>query len=381
MRWCGAMRVGTVALWLCLALPGAGCGMTERLTARRAEPEDLVRGPIEPGVVSRAKDDFVERAAREGFIAVVTNLPVRTGQYTQVTGWAAPPREQGDNAALRIEGLDEWKDAGYWRLTGGSLYFRARRSGPQMPEFVACYGGAGSKYRFRCNARRTRLKIVFDWDGTEQADNLARDVRTPFTIEMGGFEPPFSISAKPEKAVLITAPSRAQKLVRQGKRKGAMLIEGFLVPREFRAVDKWLVVEVADSTGAVAGVKMRIPDESDCINPPQAIRVIVKKRFHDADELFDESRRILEAVDKQAILRTVEGKDTLTLFTWIGDLRHCHSLTNRARTFFRDQATLYRKSVSGQTLSQGEVARLLEVLGQMQDNDIKNIFLKGFYKK
>ena len=210
---------------------------------------------------------------------------------------------------------------------------------------------------------------------------MNRDARTPFTIEMSGFESPFTISAKPKKAVLIAAPSRKQKLVRLGRRKGDMLIEGFLVPREFRAMDKWIVVEVIDSTGAVAGVKMRIPDECECMNPQPTIRAIVKKRFRNADELLDESRRILAAADMKVILETVEGKETAKLFKWIGDQRHCHSLTSRARVFFKDQATLYRKIMNGQTPPQGKAEQLLEVLGQMQDNDIKDVFLKGFYKQ
>ena len=61
--------------------------------------------------------------------------------------------------------------------------------------------------------------IVFDWDGTEQAGNVNREVRTPFTIEMSGFKPPFTISAKPKKAIIVATPSREQKLVRQGRRK------------------------------------------------------------------------------------------------------------------------------------------------------------------
>ena len=117
------------------------------------------------------------------------------------------------------------------------------------------------------------------------------------------------------------------------------------------------------------------------MNPPQDIRAIVKKHFRNEDDLLAESRRILSAgAGMKTVLDTAEGKETIKLFTWIGGLRHSHSLTNRARTFFKDQAALYQKALNGQVPPQNEIDRLLVVLGQMQDNDIKDVFLEGYYK-
>ena len=139
-----------------------------------------------------------------------------------------------------------------------------------------------------------------------------------------------------------------------------------------------LEIELEDGTGALAGVTMDIPDEAECMNPPRKVRALIKK-FRDAKALRAEGRRILEAADMAGELNSADGRDTMDLFAWIGGLKECHCISDRARRLFKDQAALYRLVRGGKAASAEEVARLLRALDGLGASDMKAEFLEGFF--
>lgn len=358
------------SLLVALLMTTGGCAMF-KVNAPPAPPADTNLAQSYSRADVPRDHPYKPDLSEDGFIRITSKLPCLTGKLTPVTGWRPPAGAPNDAALLTVKGLGKWQDPTFWHLKGDKLYFRAKRPGPQQPEFAAHAHGKTLLYRFHCNVRTTALKIDFDWDHLKK---VGTEIRTPFKIELPrGFEPPFRVRVKPKKVVHI-------EKVPQKRRRRRCLIEGYIVCREIRAFTRKLLIDLKDSTDAVARVSLDVPDECEFLNPPKPIQRIAKK-FRNSDELLEESRRILTAVNKLVLLDTDDGKDTTALFEWIGKRRKCHSISDRARRFFQDQAALYRMILGGRDLKPYQVERLLNVLDQLGSSDIKNEFLEGYYGK
>lgn len=322
------------------------------------------------GLAASLNDADPSAAIPAGFTRLRILVPVLSGRPAAVTGWQAAFDAWQTGREVRVKGLGEWRDPGYWSIQDGAVRFRARRPGPQDPRFALALGDQTKKFLFHCNVRLSRLPVDFQWQALERVRNT---MRVPFEATVPkGFTPPFAVSVAPLKALVVTQPSRRTPLSRQ--------VRGYLVCEELRPTDRFLLFRLKDATGAEAETRMDIPDECECIAPPARIRAIAG-RFRSGADILAEAARILEAPDKTAILTSALGKDFAILSEWIGALEKCPTLSDRLRRLFKDQAVLYRRILAGEPEPTGEAARLLTALRQLSSGDIEDEFLEGYYGK
>ena len=306
---------------------------------------------------------------RSEWLKVSIKKPCYTGQWSRVR-FPEIPFEVIDAGNVRVTGMGAFTDPKFWQVDRGQVAFRPIEPRAAHPTFTFSHEDDSVKCHGMVNVRLTIMPVDIDWEKTKGS---GKKEYVPFTFTLPeSFEAPFEIKVEPEEGVSIDASPR--------KRGRSYTFQGSIMLETFPGDVDDVTIDLVDKTGAVAQGQIDASDTCECQRPPDHVKKFLKSMTPAAMMALAEKAKAAAARDDEHAMdadkeRLVKGM--ISFYSWLGGLKKCRHMSNRARNMFRDSAVLMKRAARGDEISEAEGKAFANKYKGLGRGDFKKGFLKG----
>jgi len=306
---------------------------------------------------------------RSEWLKVSIAKPAYTGQWSRVR-FPEIPFEVIDAGNVRVTGMGAFTDPKFWRVERGQVDFRPTEAHAAHPTFTFSHEEDSVKCHGIVNVRLTIMPVDIDWEKTKGS---GKKEYVPFTFTLpDSFEAPFDLRVEPDEGVSIDAKPR--KRGRNYTFQGSIILETF--PSDVDDV----TIDLVDKTGAVARGEIDASDTCECQRPPDDVKQFLKSMTPAAMMALAEKAKAAAASDNEHAMDADKDRITkgiIRFYSWLGGLKKCRHMSNRARNMFRDSAVMMKRAARGDEISEQEGKAFVNKYKGLGAGDFKRGFLKG----